>query len=96
MGIPQWIKHSHATTNVAWVRVPESKQSVRGLSLLLVFSLSPRGFSPGSQVFPSPQKKKNQHFKLQSDGESVSSKLVTIRGPQAYEFLELSCVILLK
>ena len=56
--IPQWMKHSHATTNVAWGRVPESMQLVPGLSLLLVFSLSPRGFSPGSPVFPFPQKTK--------------------------------------
>ena len=27
-----------------------------GLSLLLVLVLAPRGFSPGSPVFPSPQK----------------------------------------
>ena len=27
-----------------------------GLSLLLVLVLAPRGFSPGSLVFPSPQK----------------------------------------
>ena len=27
-----------------------------GLSLLLVLSLAPRGFSPGTPVFPSPQK----------------------------------------
>ena len=27
-----------------------------GLSLLLVFVLAPRGFSPGTLVFPSPQK----------------------------------------
>jgi len=26
------------------------------LSLLLVFVLAPRGFSPGTPVFPSPQK----------------------------------------
>ena len=30
--------------------------SICGLSLLLVLSLAPRGFSPGSLVFPSPQK----------------------------------------
>ena len=77
-------------------RSPESMQLVRGLSLLLVFSLSPRGFSPVSPVFPFPQKNKNQHFKFQSDGESVSSKLVALRGPQGYELLELSRVILLK
>ena len=28
--------------------------AVCGLSLLLVLSLAPRGFSPGSPVFPSP------------------------------------------
>ena len=27
-----------------------------GLSLLLVLSLAPRGFSPGTPVFPSPQR----------------------------------------
>ena len=30
--------------------------AICGLSLLLVLSLSPRGFSPGTPVFPSPQK----------------------------------------
>ena len=30
--------------------------AICGLSLLLVLSLAPRGFSPGSPVFPSPQK----------------------------------------
>ena len=30
--------------------------SICGLSLLLVLSLAPRGFSPGTPVFPSPQK----------------------------------------
>ena len=30
--------------------------AIRGLSLLLVLSLAPRGFSPGTPVFPSPQK----------------------------------------
>ena len=30
--------------------------AICGLSLLLVLSLAPRGFSPGSLVFPSPQK----------------------------------------
>ena len=30
--------------------------AIFGLSLLLVLSLAPRGFSPGSPVFPSPQK----------------------------------------
>ena len=30
--------------------------AICGLSLLLVLSFAPRGFSPGSPVFPSPQK----------------------------------------
>ena len=29
---------------------------IRGLSLLLVLSFAPRGFSAGTPVFPSPQK----------------------------------------
>ena len=30
--------------------------TIYGLSLLLVLSFAPRGFSPGTPVFPSPQK----------------------------------------
>ena len=30
--------------------------AICGLSLLLVLSLAPRGFPPGTPVFPSPQK----------------------------------------
>ena len=33
-----------------------SIDTICGLSLLLVLSLAPRGFSPGTPVFPSPQK----------------------------------------
>ena len=33
-----------------------SDDAICGLSLLLVLSLTPRGFSPGTPVFPSPQK----------------------------------------
>ena len=39
---------------MAWVRVLAPKPYV--LSLLLVPFLAPRGFSPNSPVFPSPQK----------------------------------------
>lgn len=53
-------------------------------------------FLSGFSSFPLSSKDKNQHFKFQSDGESVSSKLVALRGPQGYELLELSRVILLK
>ena len=53
--------------------------AICGLSLLLVLSFAPRGFSPGAPVFPSPQKpttsspgrfslalevEKNQHFQI--------------------------------
>ena len=38
--------------------IPRS-DAICGLSLLLVLSLAPRGFSPGTLVFPSPQ---NQHL----------------------------------
>ena len=34
--------------------------AICGLSLLLVLSFAPRGFSPGTLVFPSPQKPTNQ------------------------------------
>ena len=53
-------------------------------------------FLSGFSSFPLSSKDKNQHFKFQSDGESVSSKLVALRGPQGYELLKLSRVILLK
>ena len=41
--------------------------AIRGLSLLLVFSFAPRGISPGTPVFPSPQ---NPASKFQFDQES--------------------------
>ena len=61
-GMAQWWERSPPTN----VRALASHQcgpgsnrsfdSICGLSLLLVLSLAPRGFSPGSLVFPSPQK----------------------------------------
>ena len=41
--------------------------AIRGLSLLLVLSFAPRGISPGTPVFPSPQ---NPASKFQFDQES--------------------------
>ena len=35
----------------------ENANAICGLSLLLVLSLAPRGFPPGTPVFPSPEKK---------------------------------------
>ena len=43
-------------TNVTVVRAVASHQSGPGLRLTLVLSVAPRGFSPGTLVFPSPQK----------------------------------------
>ena len=53
-GMVQWWEHS-PPTNVARVQIPASNV-LCGLSLLLVLSFAPRGFSPGTPVFPSPQK----------------------------------------
>ena len=39
-----------------WLGSNPGVDAIRGLSLLLVLSLAPRGFSPGTPVFPSPQK----------------------------------------
>ena len=49
-GMVQWGERS-PPTNMAWVQVPASTP-LCGLRLLLV----PRGFSPVTPVFPSPQK----------------------------------------
>ena len=62
--VAQWWEHS-PPSNVARVQIPASTPYVvwaPGLlsgahhPLLLVLSFAPRGFSPGSPVFPSPQK----------------------------------------
>ena len=44
-----------------------------GLSLLLVLVLAPRGFSPCTPIFPSPQKPTVQ-FDLESDGHRSVSR----------------------
>ena len=41
---------------MARVRILHGVDAICGLSLLLVLSFAPRGFSPGTPVFPSPQK----------------------------------------
>ena len=38
--------------------------AICGLSLLLVLSLAPKGFSQGTPVFPSPQKTNTSKFQL--------------------------------
>ena len=49
-----WWEHSPPTI-MAWVEILASTP-LCGLSLLLVLSFAPRGFSLGTSVFPSPQK----------------------------------------
>ena len=46
----QWREHSPGSGSIPGLGV------ICGLSLLLVLVLAPRGFSPGTPVFPSPQK----------------------------------------
>ena len=52
--LAQWWEHS-PPTNVARVRFPDSASYV-GWVCCWFSSLAPRGFSPGTPVFPSPQK----------------------------------------
>ena len=52
--VAQWWEHS-PPTDVAWGSNP-GIDTICGLSLLLVLSLAARGFSPGTPVFPCPQK----------------------------------------
>ena len=44
-----------------WPGFKSRRRTICGLSLLLVLSLAPRGFSPGTPVFPLL---KNQHFQI--------------------------------
>ena len=41
--------------------------AICGLSLLLVLSFAPRGFSPGTPVFPSPQKPNFSNFQFDQE-----------------------------
>ena len=51
---PHTVKEETCVT--MWLGSNPGVDAIRGLSLLLVLSLAPRGFSPGAPVFPSPQK----------------------------------------
>ena len=58
LGEQGWRSGESARLPPMWPR-PVSNPGVDamcGLSLLLVLSIAPRGFSPGTPVFPSPQK----------------------------------------
>ena len=57
-----------------WLGSNPGVDAMRGLSLLLVLSLAPRGFFLGTPVFPSPQKPTlpNSHSpRNQVDGEPL-------------------------
>ena len=66
--------------------------AIYGLSLLLVLSFTPRGFSPGTVVFPSPQKPTSTNSnstRNQADEEPLcgcatsKSLFVLFRSPRA-------------
>ena len=62
--------------------------AICGLSLLLVLSLAPRGFSPGTPVFPSPQKPafpNSNSTRNQVDEE----QFVDVLPPNHYLFIHL-------
>ena len=59
--------------------------AIRGLSLLLILSFAPRGFSVGTPVFPSPQ---NQHFQILIR-PGTKSHYVDVLPPDHYLFIYL-------
>ena len=59
--------------------------AIHGLSLLLVLSFAPRGFSVGTPVFPSPQ---NQHFQILIQ-PGTKSHYVDVLPPDHYLFIYL-------
>ena len=64
-----------------------------GLSLLLVLSFAPRGFSPGTSVFPSPQKPafpNSNSTRNQVDEE----QFVDVLPPNHYLFIYLFIYLL--
>ena len=67
-----------------------SVDTICGLSLLLVLSLAPRGFSPGTPVFPSPQ---NQHFQIQI--RPGIDHYVDVLPPNRYLFIYLIVIFFL-
>ena len=55
-GSKGWRSGEKARLPPVWPRFKSFNNALCGLSLLLVLSFAPRGFSPGTPVFPSPQK----------------------------------------
>ena len=73
--------------------------AICGLSLLLVLSFAPRGFSPGTPVFPSPQKPTlpnsnsiwNEQTRLTSSYELVSASWVK-KQFNFYKCVTVQCI----
>ena len=68
--------------------------AVCGLSLVLVPSFAPRGFSPGTPVFPSPQKltsSKSNSTRNQVNEEPLRG-CATSKSLYVYLFILLSCL----
>ena len=68
--------------------------AICGLSLLLVLSLAPRGFSPGTLVFPSPQKPtfpNSNSTRNQVDEESLCG-CATCKSLLLYKVVPESCL----
>ena len=63
--------------------------AICGLSLLLVLSFAPRGFSPGTPVFPSPQKPNfsNFQFDQESGDEEPVCGCVISKSNHIYFFI---------
>ena len=65
--------------------------AICGLSLLLVLSFAPRGFSPGTPVFPSPQKPtfSNSNSTRNQVDEEPLSRCATSKSLFIYLFIYL-------
>ena len=67
--------------------------AICGLSLLLVLSFAPRGFSPGTPVFPSPQKPAfpNSNSTMNQVDEEPLCGCATLKLLFIYLFIYLFC-----
>ena len=68
--------------------------AICGLSLLLVLSLAPRGFSPGTPVFPSPEKPTfpNSNSTRNQVDEEPLSRCATSKSLFIYLFILCCCL----
>ena len=61
--------------------------AICGLSLLLVLSFAPRGFSPGTLVFPSPQKPAFPNSNSTRNQVDAKNHFVDVLPPNHYLFI---------